>query len=107
MCLTFFSNLVIRFLLKEEIFMPQEKLSITERLEIYAEAGETSAPLKLWTSEISKLEKGGFSVEKIAPVEGNMRFLCDIDWKYPKGKDAQQMLDYTIKALQNNFNVNN
>ena len=48
--------------------MPQEKLSITERLEIYAEAGETSAPLKLWISEISKLEKGGFSVEKIASI---------------------------------------
>lgn len=84
--------------------MPHQ-LSIMERLEIYAEAGETSAPLKLWSSQISKLEKGGFLVEKIAPIEGGKRFFCEINWKNPKGTEAQQMLEYTVKALQANFNV--
>ena len=79
------------------------KLSITERLEIFAEHGETSAPLKLWIGQITNLGAGGYTVEKIAPTERKGEFFCDVDWKSPKGEDAQQMLDYTIKALKANL----
>ena len=77
-----------------------EKMSIMERIEVFADAGETSAPLKLWKNQIARLEKGGFTVEKIAPTEREGEFYCDVDWKNPSGPEAQQMLRYTIRSLK-------
>ena len=45
-----------------------ERMTIIDRLEIVAERGDTNAALKLWGAQISKLERGGFTVTKIAPT---------------------------------------
>lgn len=82
----------------------QEKLSILNRLEIYAEAGETSAPLKLWKSQISKLEEKGFVVEKIAKTHRLGEFYCNISWAKPtiSGGAANEMLKLSINSLNDN-----
>ncbi len=79
-----------------------ERLTIQDRLEMFAEAGETSAPLKLWKPTISKLERGGFLVEIIAPSQREGEYYCNIDWKNPRGSAARDMLRLSIQALESN-----
>ena len=79
-----------------------ERMTIIDRLEIVAERGDTNAALKLWGAQISKLEKGGFTVAKIAPTAREGEFYCEVDWKQPYGPDAQRLLEYTLEALQAN-----
>ena len=46
----------------------QEKLGLMGWIEIYAEHGETNALLRVWQSQMPKLEKEGFIVTTIARV---------------------------------------
>ena len=78
----------------------QETLSILRRLEIYAEAGETLANLKLWKPQIKKLVKDGFTIDVISPTLRRGEYSCLISWKHPNGAGASGMLNLTIKSLQ-------
>ena len=79
-----------------------ERLTVERRLEIYAEAGETSAPLKLWKNTISKLQKGGCLVEVISPTDRKGEYFCNVDWKNPHGQIAYALLRITIASLEEN-----
>lgn len=79
-----------------------EKLTIIERLEMFAEAGETSATLRLWKKRIKRLVDDGFTVEIICPTIREGEFYCKIDWKHPTGEVATEMLMLTIKSLEAN-----
>lgn len=79
-----------------------ERLTVERRLEIHAENGETSAPLKLWKSTISRLRTGGFTVDIIASTERKGEFYCNVDWKKPHGQWAYALLRLTITALEDN-----
>lgn len=77
-----------------------EKLTIIDRIEIYASAGMTSAPLKLWGKQIESLStKGGFTIEVLKPTKRYGEFNCTIRWDNPKGVQASYMLAQAIKAL--------
>ena len=69
-----------------------ERMTIIDRLEIVAERGDTNAALKLWGAQISKLEKGGFTVTKIAPTAREGELYCEVYWKQPYVPDAQRLL---------------
>ena len=79
-----------------------ERLTVERRLEIYAENGETSAPLKLWKSTIPKLREAGCTVDIIAPTERKGEYYCNVDWKMPHGQGAYALLRLTIAALEEN-----
>lgn len=83
-----------------------ERLSVLERLEFFAEEGETKAGLILWKRQIIALEKGGFTVKTIAQADIKNRFYCIVNWEQPHGKDALKMLEYTLKALEANLKEN-
>ena len=57
---------------------------------------------KLWKPTISKLERGGFLVEIIAPSQREGEYYCNIDWKNPRGSAARDMLRLSIQALESN-----
>lgn len=76
-----------------------EKLTIYDRLEIYAEDGRTSAPLKLWGTQIKSLRKAGFTVDVLGRTDRYGEFNCDISWDEPAGGQASYMLVITIKAI--------
>ena len=82
----------------------QEKLSVLNRLEIFAEAGETSAPLKLWKSQIKKLQAEGFTVEIITKTQRFGEFYCNISWAKPTISDgsANELLKLSINSLNGN-----
>ena len=79
-----------------------ERLTIERRLEIFAEAGETSAPLKLWKSQIYKLRKAGFDVDVVIATERRGEYFCCVDWKKPHGHWAHELLQLTIDSLKEN-----
>lgn len=76
-------------------------MTVLDRLELYADAGETSAPLKLWKNQILQLRKDGFTVEEIAPTERRAEYFCTIDWSQPNIPEslANEMLKMSINAL--------
>ena len=76
-----------------------EKTSIIDRLEIYANEGETSAPLKLWGAQITSLRKGGFQVEVLKPTDRYGEYNCTISWDFPTGHQASYMLALSIDSL--------
>lgn len=76
-----------------------EKLTILDRLEIYADDGRTNAPLKLWGDQIKSLRKAGFTVDVLGRTDRYGEFNCDIFWLEPTGSQASYMLVQTIKAL--------
>ena len=76
-----------------------DKTTILDRIEVYADDGETSAPLKLWKTQISKLRKQGFTVTTVSPTNRKREFYCNISWKTPKGDEARYMLSATISGL--------
>lgn len=81
-----------------------EKITIIERLEFVAAHGETSTALRLWKSQMKKLENEGFLITVIQETERKGEYYCDISWKNPttnKG-DSQKLLQYTINCLNNN-----
>ena len=72
----------------------QEKLGLMGWIEIYAEHGETNALLRVWQSQMSKLEKEGFIVTTIARTSKEFKFYCKIDWSkptVPKGEAARML----------------
>lgn len=79
------------------------KVTIMDRIEVYANSGEISAPLKLWKSQISSLKKDGFDVSVVSPTERKGEFYCNISWKNPKGGEARYMLSATISGLTRNL----
>lgn len=76
-----------------------EKMSIIDRLEIYAAEGETSAPLKLWGAQIDDLRKAGFEVEVLKPTDRYGEHNCTISWVHPTGREASYMLALSIDSL--------
>ena len=85
-----------------------EKPSILERLESFAMQGETSAPLKLWKAQITRLEKQGFTVHIISETDRDSEYYCDISWKSPtiSNSDAECLLMFTINVLNKNISAN-
>lgn len=80
-----------------------EKSTIIDRIEVYANDGRTSIPLKIWKGQIKKLEKEGFNVLIKSPTKRCGEYSCIVSWKYPRGEQAAYMLSITIKALTNNL----
>lgn len=84
-----------------------DKLTVLDRLEIFAGAGETSAPLKLWKGQIAQLEKQGFFVEQIADTDRFGEYYCNVQWSnptFPKS-EATEMLKLSINALNKHVNA--
>lgn len=82
-----------------------EKPTILERLEYFAVEGETSAPLKLWKSQIQRLNKEGFIVYVLTETNRKGEYFCEISWKNPllSGGDAEKLLMFTINTLNKNI----
>ena len=77
--------------------------TIMDRLTVFANAGETSAQLKLWKKRIRKLRKDGFEVRTISQTERTGEFLCEISWKQPKSAETRYLLSATISCLNRNL----
>lgn len=80
-----------------------EKTTIIDRIEVYANDGRISIPLRLWKGQITKLRKEGFSVLVKSPTKRYGEFSCVVSWKHPKGEQAAHMLSATIRTLTNNW----
>ena len=72
----------------------QEKKSVLEWLEMYAEYGLKTAKRRLWKAEIKKLESMGFEVTA-KPTNRRFEYYCIIDWHNPQ-KDTIAMELYEI-----------
>ena len=77
----------------------QEKITIMDRLEIFAGAGLTEAKLKLWTNQQKRLERDGFDVTVIAPTARKGEHYCKIDWKQPTEQTAYGLLAISISTM--------
>ena len=77
-----------------------EKITILDRLEIFAESGLTEAMLKLWNNQIERLRRDGFEVTIIAPTERKGEYYCKIDWKNPAGQTANGLLATSIATMK-------
>jgi muramoyltetrapeptide carboxypeptidase LdcA involved in peptidoglycan recycling len=75
------------------------KTTLMDRIEVYADAGRVSAPLKLWKAQISRLKKKGFTVVVESPTHRHGEFKCTVSWDLPQGRSAELMLDATTRAL--------
>lgn len=71
--------------------MNQDRLSILERLGIFAEAGETSAKLKLYPRQEQRLIKKGFKVTRLTNISRDL-YKCQIEWK--EAKEGTIAYDY-------------
>ena len=78
-------------------------LTIEERLEIFAEKGQTSAYLKLWKNQIFKLQKEGFDVDVIFPTSRRGEYYCCVYWEEPHGPGASALRELTLESLEDNF----
>ena len=73
-------------------------LTILDRLDVFADCGKTSASLKLWENQFFRLRDIGFDVDPIAPSERAGEYHCRIEWAYPTGQAAYEMLGRSIQS---------
>ena len=71
-----------------------EKLTIGDRILMYAENGETSIKLNLYKKQIEVLIEDGYTVQLIGSVQNNPdQCICKIEWKNAiKGTSAYESL---------------
>ena len=81
------------------------QLTIYERLKPAAQKGRTTYKTRLHEVQIDKLEKKGFTINKIKHTSFADEWFCIIDWKNPTTKDgaAAQLLRITLKTLSDNL----
>ena len=78
----------------------QEKFTIMDRLEIFAESGLTEATLKLWNNQKERLERDGFDVMVITPTDRKGENYCKIDWKHPTAQPPYGLLAMSINTMR-------
>lgn len=88
-----------------DTLLEKRKPSIEDWIEVFAKYGETEAPLRLYITQIRRLEKKGLKVKVLAPTDRPYQYFCKADWKEPSVPNsfATRMLQLTIDALRNNL----
>ena len=76
------------------------RITIMDRLEIFAESGLTEAMLKLWNNQKERLERDGFDVTVLAPTDRKGEHYCKIDWKQPTAQVAYGLLAISIATMK-------